>query len=114
MLHLITFATKENKIVMIDSKWLENWFLELRDVNDSSTSLWRETWLKVYSVPLSAWGYKNFYNIGCIFDRVLLVDHSNYDHASVSIYTDVLFKINAKLAMDINGKSSKSMCLKMG
>lgn len=55
MLHLITFDSLEDKIAMIDSKWLENWFIHLENVNDSSVSIWRETRIKVYGVPLSIW-----------------------------------------------------------
>lgn len=63
----------------------------------------------MYGVSLSAWDYKNFYNIRCIFGRVLSVGDSNYDHASVLVYTNYLFKINTKLVME-----KKFILLKMG
>lgn len=43
ILHLITFVSLEDKQAMIESKWLEQWFLTLQDVNNQSSSLWRET-----------------------------------------------------------------------
>lgn len=70
MLHLITFVSSKDKQAMIEGKWLDQWFLTIQDVNSQSSSLWRETRLNIYGIPLVAWSYKNFYNIGCIFGRV--------------------------------------------
>ena len=52
MMHLITFNTLEDKVAMLESTWLDQWYLALRDVDKKSASLWRETWIKVYGVPL--------------------------------------------------------------
>lgn len=94
MLHLISFNTIEVEQAILDSNWLDICFLDIRDVNSKCAPLWRRTWIKVYGVPLSAWGYENFYNIGSIFGRVLSVNYSNFDFASVLVYTDCLFLIN--------------------
>lgn len=66
MMHLITFASLEDKVAMIESRWLESWFDHINEVPSSFTPLWRETWIKIYGVPLSAWSYDNFYNIGSV------------------------------------------------
>ena len=101
MLHLITFSTFEDKKAMMESNWLEQWFLTIRNVNDHSATLWRETWLKVYGVPLIAWGYENFYKIGCVFGRVLSVNYKDYDCAHILIFTDSLFELNGKLSFTV-------------
>lgn len=54
MLHLISFESFEDKNVFMECKWLLNWFLELGNVNEMSASLWRETWIHIYGVPLIA------------------------------------------------------------
>lgn len=55
MLHLTTFVSLEEKRAIIDSKWLLQWFQALlREVNKSTATLWRETWLTIYGVPLIA------------------------------------------------------------
>lgn len=106
-MHLISFSSVEDKTTMIESNWLENWFIAIRDVNMKSSSLWREVWIKVYGVPLFAWGYENFYNIGCIFGRVISVDHSRFDYARVLVFTDCMFTINNNMALEINEEKHK-------
>lgn len=101
MMHLLTFSSMEDKQAMIESGWLDNWFEHISEVEKSFSPLWRETWIKIYGVPLSAWSYQNFYNIGCVYGRVISVDHSNFEYANVLVFTDCLFKINSKLAMQI-------------
>lgn len=72
MLHLITFDTFEDKKSLIESEWLQRWFSKLINVNTRSVSLWRETWVNIYGVPLIAWGYDNFYNIGSMLGEYYL------------------------------------------
>lgn len=36
MLHLIRSDTREDKMEIIQSKWLSKWFIEIREVNDKS------------------------------------------------------------------------------
>lgn len=91
MLNLITFDTFEDKKAIMESKWLDRWFMAIRNVNDQSANLWRETWMKIYGVPLIAWGYDHFYKIGCVFGRVLSVNYKDYDCAYVLVFTDCLF-----------------------
>lgn len=107
MMHLITFSSMEDKQAMIESGWLESWFDNMSDVKETFTPLWRETWIKIYGVPLSAWNYQNFYNIGCIYGRVISVDHSSFEYANVLVFTDCLFKINSKLALQIEESTYK-------
>lgn len=108
MLHLLIFDTFEDKKLMMESKWLERWFTTIRNVNDHSATMWRETWLKVYGVPLIAWSYENFYKIGCIFGRVISVNYKEYDCAHILIFTDSLFELNGKMSMII-GENSHSI-----
>ena len=104
MMHLITFETLEDKDAHLESNWLSTWFLKMQDVNKNSASLWRETWLTIHGVPLTAWTHGNFYKIGCIYGRVLSVDYSGYECVKILIYTDCLFKINNQLLFDIEDK----------
>lgn len=105
MLHLITFDTFEEKKSMMESQWLLQWFMTITNVNDHSTTLWRETWIAIYGVPLFAWGYENFHNIGSVMGRVISVEYSNYDCAKILIFTDCLFDINCKVSLKIAGES---------
>lgn len=75
MQHLLIFDTFEDKKHLMESQWLPQWFSVVRNVNDESAALWRATWVTVYGVPLVAWGYQNFYNIGCILGRVISVEY---------------------------------------
>ena len=102
MMHLIVFDSFEDKKSIMESKWLEQWFITVRNVNDHSATLWRETWLKIYGMPITAWGYENFYNVGCIFGRVISVNYKEFDCAYVLVITDCLFEINGKIAMEID------------
>ena len=103
LMHLIVFDTFEDKKAMMESKWLEQWFLTIRNVNNHSSSLWRETWLKIYEMPIAAWGYENFYNVGCIFEKVISVNYKfEFDCAYVLVITDCLFEINGKVSMEID------------
>lgn len=81
MLHLITFVSMDEKEVMLRSKWLDQWFEFISDVKTNSSTLWRETWLSVYGVPLVAWSYENFYNIGCIFGRINSVNCEDFKYS---------------------------------
>lgn len=99
MQHLITFNSLEDKQTVIESKWLERWFIAVRDVNKHSAALWRETWLNIYGTPLIARGYKNFHKIGSIFGRVKSVMYNNFDCAHILVTTDCLFDINCKIQM---------------
>lgn len=107
MLHLVIFESLEDKEAMLASKWLDNWFIKIHEVNETCSPLWRETTMKIYGCPLAAWSYENFYNIGCIYGRVLSIEHSNFDHASVLVYTDCLFRINTSLFLDVEGQKFK-------
>lgn len=101
---MITFESMEDKQAMLDSCWLGRWFIEISEVDESTTSRWRQTTLSIYGVPLAAWNYENFHNIGSIYGRVILVDYSNFTSAEVMLITDCLFKINCNLHIDIDGK----------
>ena len=107
VLHLITFETKEDKESIIESNWLLRWFMEIRNVNRSCAARWRQTWVTIYGVPLSAWNYENFFNIGNVYGRVLSVNYSRMDYAKVLIITDCFFLINNPLILDINGDKFK-------
>ena len=102
MQHLITFDSFENKKSIMESRWLERWYSTIRNVNNISASLCRETWISVVGMPLIAWGYKNFYNVGSIFGRVISVNQKNFESAKIMIYTDCMFEINTKIAMEID------------
>ena len=104
MMHLIIFDTFEDKKAIMESKWMDRWFMAIRNVNDQSASLWRETWIKIHGMPLIAWGYDNFYKIGCIFGRVLSVNYTEYDCAHVLIFTDSFSELNGKMSMSIGDK----------
>ena len=105
MLHLLIFDTYENKKCMMESQWLLQWFMSITNVNDHSVTLWRETWISIYGVPLFAWGYENFHNIGSIMGRVISVEYDNYDCAKILIFTDCLFDINCKISLEIAEES---------
>lgn len=107
LLHLITFDTLEDKKAMIESKWLDRWFMEVRDINPECGSRWKETWIRIYGVPLSGWGYDNFFKIGCIFGRVQSVEYSSFEYARVLLITDCLFNINCQMMIELEGKHSK-------
>lgn len=104
MQHLIIFDTLEDKKSMLESKCLERWFIAIRNVNSNNASLWREAWINIYDHPLIAWGYDNFYNVGCVFGRVISVNYENYDRAKIMVYTDFMFDINSKITVEIDGK----------
>lgn len=107
ILHVITFEYPDDKKAMLDRKWLDRWFSDLRNVNCTVASLWKETWISVYGVPLAGWGYEIFYDIGCVFGRVISVNYSNFDCAKILVITDCLFTINYKLLINIDGKPFK-------
>lgn len=102
MQHLLVFDSFEDKKAIIESKWLERWFITIKNVNTHSATLWRETWINIYGVPLIGWSYENFYDIGSLFGRVLSVNYKEFDCAKVMIYTDCMFDINTKIAMEID------------
>lgn len=104
MLHLIFFDTIEDKVAMMECKWLQTWFMKLTNIDETSAPLWRETILSIYGVPLSAWSHENFYKIGCVYGLVLSVDYSRSDHARVKIFTDCFFKINNQILLDVGEK----------
>ena len=102
MQHLLIFNTIEDKHSIMESKWLERWFLTIRDVDHNSKALWRETWIYIHGVPLIAWSYENFYNIGCIFGRVISVHYKQFDCAMIKLCTDCMFDINGKISMEVD------------
>ena len=107
LLHLITFETMEDKEAIVESQWLLNWFMEIRQVNKSSKAIWRQSTIVIYGVPLSAWNYDNFFNIGSIYGRVLSVDYARLDYATVKIITDCFFLINNPIILDLEGGKFK-------
>lgn len=104
MQYLITFDSLEDKQSILESKWLDRWFSSIENINNQSAALWRETWINIHGVPLVAWGYEIFYNIGCIFGKVISVNHMQFDNAKVLIYTDCLFDINCKISMEVDDR----------
>lgn len=94
-------------MAILESNWLDNWFSELQEVNDVCATKWKEAWIRIYGVPLKSWAYENFFNIGCVFGRVVSVDYSSFEYARVNILTDCLFNINCKLIINVEGKKSK-------
>lgn len=107
LLHLVTFASLEDKQAILKSHWLDTWFTELKEIEEDNSSKWKETWIRIYGVPLKSWSYENFFNIGCVFGRVLSIEYSNFDCAKVLLLTDCLFNINCSMIFDVNGKKSK-------
>lgn len=104
LMHLITFETYEDKIAMVESNWLENWFIDLRNVNKSVAQQWRSIDLIVRGVPFSAWNYENFHQIGSVFGRVVSIEYSNFTGARISLISDCLFKINCKMFFNLEEK----------
>lgn len=102
MQHLIIFETLEDKLNVIEGKWLERWFIAIRKVNKHSAALWRETWISIYGTPLIAWEYSNFHKIGSVFGRVKSILYGECDCAHILIITDCLFDINCKIQLQIN------------
>ena len=102
LLHLITFESIEEKVAMIQSNWLEQWFSELSDINAETSTRWREISLNIVGVPLSAWNYDNFHKIGSVFGRVISMDYSSFVFAKAIIITDCLFNINCKMWLSID------------
>lgn len=47
-----------------------------------------------------------FPDIGCIFGRVVSVNYKNLDYAFAMIYTDCLFDISCKIALEIDDSVS--------
>ena len=94
----------EDKKSLLESQWLDRWFLKIKDVDCNSKALWRETWISILGVPLIAWDYENFYNLSCIFGKVISVHYKQFDCAMVKICTDCMFDINCKISMEIEGK----------
>ena len=107
LLHLLSFDNIEDKRAMVDCQWLQRWFMEIREVSDSNAAIWRETWISIYGVPLSAWAYDNFFEIGSIYGKVQSVDYSRMDYARVLIITDCLFHINNPILFSVEGKNFK-------
>lgn len=107
LLHLIIFDTIEDKEEMVRSQWLLNWFMEIRPVNKSSAAIWRQTHLVIYGVPLSAWNYENFFNIGNIYGRVISVEYARMDCAIVTVITDCFFLINNPVILNVEGELFK-------
>lgn len=107
LLHLLTFESMEDKKDFLESQWLQRWFLELRDVNNSSAAIWREAWLTIYGVPITAWSYDNFLDIGSIYGKVLSIDYSRMDYARVSVITDCFFMINNPILFTVDNKNFK-------
>nr|CCA66179.1 hypothetical protein [Beta vulgaris subsp. vulgaris] len=102
--HLIIFDSKEDKESMIESEWLGRWFMAFKDVDKQSKALWRETWISIHGVPLVAWGYDNFYDIGCVFGKVISVQYKQLDCAYIKVCTDCMFDIHCKISMDVDDK----------
>lgn len=97
----------EDKKAILESQWLQRWFLELRDVNNSSAAIWREAWLTIYGVPITAWSYDNFFDIGSIYRKVLSIDYSRMDYARVLVITDCFFMINNPIMFTVDTKNFK-------
>lgn len=76
----------------------------IKDVDDKSTFLWRENWLKIVEVPLIGWSYEIFYKIGCVFRRTIYVNYKEYNYAYVMVFTGILLALKNKLSLKIDGK----------
>lgn len=100
-MHLITFESIEEKAAMIESEWLDRWFVDLRDVTVNIAQKWRNVSISIHGVPFMAWNYENFHKIGSVFGRVVSVEYANLDGAKVSLISDCLFKINCKMWLQI-------------
>nr|CCA66197.1 hypothetical protein [Beta vulgaris subsp. vulgaris] len=107
LLHLLSFDSIEDKKAMVECQWLQRWFVEIRDVSESNAAIWRETWITIYGVPISAWGYENFFEIGSIYGKVQSVDYSRMDYARVLVITDCFFQINHPVLFSVEGKNFK-------
>lgn len=120
MQHLITFTEIEDEKAMIENggTWLQGWFQDLREWDKEITTNWRETWIICVGMPLHAWSYENFFNVGSFWEKVLSMDNmavscSQLVSCRVHIVTDYLLRINDKVYYKVEGKNTKSMSLKM-
>ena len=102
LLHLLTFDSIEEKIAMVESGWLEKWFMMIRDINNAIAAQWRQTSLKIHGVPITAWNYENFHKLSSVFGRVISIDYSNFDCAKVLLISDCLFRINCKMYLKMD------------
>ncbi|XP_057249213.1 uncharacterized protein LOC130590681 [Beta vulgaris subsp. vulgaris] len=107
MAHLIIFDSIEDKEAMIGSQWLLRWFNNIQNVHGDCTTQWRQAWITIYGVPLSAWSYENFFQIGNIYGRVLSAEYSRMDYAKVLIFTDCFFQINNPLIFTLEERKFK-------
>lgn len=81
--------------------------MEIRDVSVKASAKWRETWITIYGVPLNAWSHDTFFKIGCVFGKILSINYSNFEFTKILISIDCLFKINCKMALNVDGFMTK-------
>lgn len=61
-------------------------------------------------MPLHAWCYENFLNIGCIWGQVLAIEEvavecQSYEKCRLNIITDCHYSLNEKVILEVDGQS---------
>ncbi|XVE95099.1 hypothetical protein REPUB_Repub02eG0067400 [Reevesia pubescens] len=96
------------KLLNGDWPWLSEWFSECFPWSDELVMKTRTTWLYCEGVPLHAWNYNTFRNIGDFWGELVSIDEKtlafeDFAHGAICITTDNLHKIDDVIDLECGG-----------
>lgn len=91
----------------IKEKWIANWFEEIKPWEGEQANAERFVWLSCYGMPLNAWAFPTFKEIGNKWGQFLQVDEStlncsSYVCAKILIATNQIHKVEGCLDLIVD------------
>lgn len=109
--HLLTFEDGELMDLYCNEckDSLERWYSEIKPWNENIEFKWRETWITCFGIPINAWSFDNFIELGSVGGNVISINaeaskQERFDKCRIHIITDCMFKINDRIIFEVDEK----------
>lgn len=105
---IITFSDLACRDSIIKEKWVSNWFEEIKPWKGEQALEERFVWLACFGMPLNAWSYSTFKEIGEKWGQFLKTDEdtlneSSYVKARILIATNQIHKLEGYVDLIVDG-----------
>lgn len=106
---LLTCENKDIRDKLIQDKWLQKWFGEVKKWNGEAASLERFAWIDLVGLPLDIWSLKTFKSIGELWGHFISASNDalsdfSFSKASMLVATDAKNKIDEWIWVEVQGR----------
>ncbi|KAH7859407.1 hypothetical protein Vadar_000700 [Vaccinium darrowii] len=106
---LLTCANKDIRDKLVQEKWFQKWFGDVKKWNGEAASIERFAWVDLVGLPLDVWSLKTFKSIGELWGHFISASNdtlsdSSFSKASMLVATNAKNKIDEWIWVEVQGR----------